>query len=127
MKNGYNWEYRIQSKTMGGEECSVIDEVLWFQYRDQGCEQIISGYPYGDGRREDSTVDEIKDAFNDLMADAREEEVVVHAGRGRSGCYWVVHAPVDSPLVRGLATQLSAINRVEVAIKDNDPGSADFR
>ena len=121
MKLGYNFEFKIDEiASADGTTCVVIDESMWHQSRSFGPEQIISGYPYGHGRYEDTVVDQIHETMQEFCLSGRDSGLEVRSAFGRwQQPRWIVPGcTLGDELVQGLIKSLSRLNRVTVFVRN---------
>ena len=117
LKRGWNWAYKFVEQALpnGRRNTLVVEYVLY--HRKYGTDVIISGYP-GAHHYEDTTAEEVCEAFRNFFQEANEEGVAWQEVRERLYLTaWIIDVPIDSGIVRSFAATLSAINRVTVETK----------
>lgn len=113
-KSGFTWKYVIEEKRTEGGRLTVIT-----------CETIHktpfgftfgTPYPFDSGRREDKTVDAIREAMLDLRAFACEVNVPVQEYESQT----IIGQGVKGKVVQDFISDLARINRVLVVLDNNN-------
>ena len=113
-KRGWNWHFTFsEAEAPSGAKVTEVYAVLLYK-TGSNVETVVSGYPYGCGGREDTVVDEIRDAFHDLYGCARDEEIEVRKDAGEWFERTVIDAPMRGDVVADFAHALARIRRVIV-------------
>ena len=117
LKLGWNWEF-VFSEELNSDKApiTIVAEKLVFCDKRGVTSNIISGYPYGMGRREDSAMYAIRKVIDDFRQSAFLAGVEVKDVRDRWFDRTLIVAPLDSILVRDFVGVLSRQNRVLVKI-----------
>ena len=114
LKTGFTWKYVVEEKCTDGGRLTVIT-----------CETIRktpSGitfgtpYPFDSGRREDKTVDAIREAMLDLRAFACEVNVPVREYESQT----IIGQGINGKVVQDFISDLARINRVLVILDKNN-------
>ena len=118
-RRGWNWRFII-SKDSSADDCPIttITAKLMWCGKWEIMPDVLSGYTYGEGRREDAAVDVIRIAIGDFLWHAREAGVEVKAVADRWFDKLVISASPNSKLVRNVADVLAGLNRVVVDIRN---------
>ena len=111
-KRGYNWRFDFEEEigADGGKRTVVCCQLLFKTVSD--LKQIISPYPYDAGRREDASVEAIREAVGAAYLTGRENGVEVR----ECGSTTIIEEGIDGGVVRGFADDLAKINRVIVVM-----------
>ena len=111
-KRGYNWRFDFVEEigADGGKRTVVRCQLLFKTVSD--LKQIISPYPYDAGRREDASVEAIREAVGAAYLMGRENGVAVR----ECGSTTIIEEGIDGEVARGFAEDLAKINRVIVVM-----------
>ena len=101
-----------------GSSVTIVTAKLMWRGKYELCHDVLSGYVYGGGWREDKIVDAIREAVDDFLWYARELGLMVKGISDRSW-FGKIGAGVllDSDAVRHFAASLASLPRVFVEIK----------
>lgn len=118
-RRGWNWRFII-SKDRGADDCLIttITAKLMRCGKWEIMPDVLSGYTYGEGRREDAAVDTIRMVIGDFLWHAREAGEEVKSVADRWFDKLIISASPDSKLVRNVADMLARLNRVVVDIRN---------
>ena len=118
-RRGWNWRFII-SEDRSTDDCPIttITAKLMWRGKWEIMPDVLSGYTYGEGRREDAAVDTIRMVIGDFLWHAREAGVGVKSVADRWFDKLVISASPDSKLVRNVADMLARLNRVVVDIRN---------
>ena len=124
-KLGWNWRFIFsEDVSSDGSPVTIVTAKLMWRGKYELCHDVLSGYVYGEGRREDRIVDAIREAVDDFLWRARESGMMVREILDRSWFGKIVAGVLlDSDVVRHFAASLASLNRVFVEIKSKG-GSA---
>ena len=117
-RRGWNWHFVFDETSLEDGTRAVVVRMIPLFKTVYGLDMIISPYP--GGRREDTVVEAIHEAFRDLSVDAAEDGVPI---RDISDCNFeklAIAAPVDSGIVQRFVAALSRIRRVFVEFKASE-------
>ena len=113
-KAGFTWKYVIEERrTNGGRQTVITGEIIH-----KSASNITFGmsYPFDSGRREDKTVDAIREAMLDLRAFACEVNVPVQEYESQT----IIGQGVKGKVVQDFISDLARINRVLVVLDNNN-------
>ena len=114
LKAGFTWKYVIEEKrTDGGRLTVITGETLH-----KSASGITFGrpYPFDSGRREDKTVDAIREAMLNLRAVACEVNVPVQ----EHGSQTIIGQRMNGKVVQDFISDLARIDRVVVILDKNN-------
>lgn len=107
-KSGFTWKYVIEEKrTEGGRLTVITCETI---HKTPSGFTFGTPYPFDSGRREDATVDAIREAMANLHDFAREANVSVREYGSRT----IIGQDVTGKVVQDFIADLARINRVLV-------------
>ena len=109
-KAGFTWKYVVEEKVMdGGRQTVISGEVIH-----KSASGITFGmpYPFDSGRKEDRTVDAIRETMLNLRMVAAEVGVAVR----EIGSGVVIEQGVSGKVVQDFISELSRVDRVVVII-----------
>ena len=109
-KAGFTWKYVVEEKcTEGGRQTVISGEVIH-----KSASGITFGmpYPFDSGRKEDKTVDAIRETMLNLRMFAAEVGVAVR----EIGSGVVIEQGVSGKVVQDFISELSRVDRVVVII-----------
>ena len=111
-KAGFTWKYVVKEKsTNGGRQTVVTGETV---YKSASGITFGMSYPFDSGRREDKTVDSIREAMHNLRAFACEVNVLVR----EYGSQTIVGQGLGGKVVQDFIADLARINRVLVVMDE---------
>ena len=118
-KRGWNWRFII-SEDRSTDDCPIttITAKLMWRGKWEIMPDVLSGYTYGEGRREDAAVDAIRIVIGDFLWHTQEARVEVKTVADRWFDKLIISASLDSKLVRNVADMLARLNRVVVDIRN---------
>lgn len=110
-KMGFTWKYFVEEVCKNGIVYTVISfEML---YKTPSCIRIGIPFPFDSGRRENVTVDAIRDCMFNLKALANEANVAVQEYDDRT----VIAQGIKGGVVQDFIANLAKINRVLVVVE----------
>lgn len=114
LKAGFTWKYVIEEKrTDGGRRTVITGETIH-----KSASGITFGrpYPFDSGRREDKTVDAIREAMLNLRAFACEVNMPVQ----EYGSQTIIDQGMNGKVVQDFISDLARIDRVVVILDKNN-------
>ena len=113
-KSGFSWKYAVEEKHTDGAQLTVITgEII---HKSASGIKFGRPYPFDSGRKEDKTVDAIREAMLNLRAFACEVNVPVQ----EYGSQTIIGQAMNGKVVQDFISDLARIDRVLVVLDNNN-------